>query len=348
MLRQQANGIWHTEFQFLRSRVHKSTRTTSKREALAFERQLKEELRQKGWEGPRAKLAKLSLGNAVSKYLEEHVRPQAANDQAYRNEAWIFAIVVKRMGGASIPIDRIDSARVAHFKAGMVSEGLAVASVNRYLASLRSVLRKAEREWGIATARPNFELMRGATKRLRTISAQEEAQLLVAMERFNPFLHRLVRFLLGTGARLGEALALTWDRVEFECDPSRARVIFTATKNGGTRTVPLPRSTADMLSGMREAQKGYRLPNVMVCERSGLGIFPYRYPQPAFTRACKRANLEDLHLHDLRHTYASRLVSAGVSLYKVSTLLGHKDPRMTARYAHLATEDLRSAVCVLN
>ena len=62
----------------------------------------------------------------------------------------------------------------------------------------------------------------------------------------------------------------------------------------------------------------------------------------------KRAGLQDLRLHDLRHTYASRLVQRGVPLLTLSQLLGHSTIKMTMRYSHLASEDLRSAVSRLD
>jgi len=68
----------------------------------------------------------------------------------------------------------------------------------------------------------------------------------------------------------------------------------------------------------------------------------------AFRRACKRAGILDLRFHDLRHDLASNLVQAGVDIYKVKELLGHKDLRMTVRYAHLAPENLRVTVETLD
>ncbi len=68
----------------------------------------------------------------------------------------------------------------------------------------------------------------------------------------------------------------------------------------------------------------------------------------AFGRACRKAEITDFHFHDLRHTFASTLVQKGVDLYRVQRLLGHRDGRMTQRYAHLAPENLIEAIRVLD
>jgi site-specific recombinase XerD len=66
-----------------------------------------------------------------------------------------------------------------------------------------------------------------------------------------------------------------------------------------------------------------------------------------WVRYLKQAQIEDFHWHDLRHTFASRLVMAGVDLYKVKQLLGHESVEMTQRYAHLAPESVQREVDVL-
>jgi len=68
----------------------------------------------------------------------------------------------------------------------------------------------------------------------------------------------------------------------------------------------------------------------------------------AFDKALGKAKIEDFHFHDLRHTFATRLVQNGVDLYKVKELLGHKTIAMTMRYAHHCPEILRSSVEVLD
>ena len=74
----------------------------------------------------------------------------------------------------------------------------------------------------------------------------------------------------------------------------------------------------------------------------------YRDIKHSFNSALKRAKIQDFHLHDLRHTFASHLVMAGVDLTTVSRLLGHKDIKMTLRYAHLAPSHMVKAVDILD
>ncbi len=72
-----------------------------------------------------------------------------------------------------------------------------------------------------------------------------------------------------------------------------------------------------------------------------------KHSNVAFERAPKRARIEDFRFHDLKHTFASYLVMAGVNLRTVEMLLGHKDLRMTMKYSHLSREYLQEAVSTL-
>jgi integrase len=75
---------------------------------------------------------------------------------------------------------------------------------------------------------------------------------------------------------------------------------------------------------------------------------PYRHISTAFGTAMRRAGIMDFTFHDLRHTFASRLVMGGVDLTTVKELMGHKHIAMTLRYAHLAPGHMRAAIAVLD
>jgi integrase len=79
-------------------------------------------------------------------------------------------------------------------------------------------------------------------------------------------------------------------------------------------------------------------------------IFPHEMTavKDAFERAVEKSKLEDLHFHDLRHTFATRLVQAGVDLYTISRLMGHRSIKMTERYAHHCPASLTPSVKVLD
>ena len=91
------------------------------------------------------------------------------------------------------------------------------------------------------------------------------------------------------------------------------------------------------------------LRNMKVREITGQ-VFPVTEAalKDGFSRAIKRSGIEDFHFHDLRHTFATRLVQNGVDIYVVKELLGHKTITMTMRYAHHYPESLRSSIDILD
>ena len=134
---------------------------------------------------------------------------------------------------------------------------------------------------------------------------------------------------------------LRWDQV----DLFRKIIILDRTKNGDRFGIPLCEKLAEVfksLSKVRHIRSGH------VFTRSDGSPYQGGTVSVAFKRTCKRAGILDFRFHDLRHTFASLLVQRGVDLYRVQRLLGHRDGRMTQRYAHLAPENLREAVSVLD
>jgi integrase len=133
--------------------------------------------------------------------------------------------------------------------------------------------------------------------------------------------------------RRGELLALTRKDID-----NRQRIIrIEHSKNGERRSIPISDTLQSTLGAIK------------VRDISGR-VFPMavRSLRAAFDKALGKAKIEDFHFHDLRHTFATRLVQNGVDLYKVKELLGHKTIAMTMRYAHHCPESLRSSVEVLD
>lgn len=175
--------------------------------------------------------------------------------------------------------------------------------------------------------------------RLRWIT-QEEAKRLITEAgkevQKSPHLPDFIQLALNTGCRKGELLNLTWDRVDF--DSRQIRLEGEHTKNGKRRVVPLNEIACNALQGRIQFREAH-------CPKSPW-VFAHKDGKRlqnitnGFTSACKRAGIKDFRIHDLRHTCASWLVSAGVSLYEVKELLGHSSIEMTERYAHLAPDNL--------
>jgi integrase len=124
-----------------------------------------------------------------------------------------------------------------------------------------------------------------------------------------------VEVALLTGMRRSELLGLKWEQIR------NGFIYLTETKGGKARQIPIN----DRLEGRR-----------------------FYEVKRSFVSACRRAGIEDFRFHDLRHTFASRLVMKGASLKAVQELLGHADLKMTMRYAHLSHEHLRDSVNLLN
>jgi integrase len=149
-----------------------------------------------------------------------------------------------------------------------------------------------------------------------------------------------VRLLLLTGARRGEVLAASWDQFDL------AAGIWTKpsshTKQKREHRVPLSAPARQLLAEMRsDADRRKEISPYLFPARDGAGAIADI--KKSWETVCKAAAIKGVRVHDLRHTYASVLASAGLSLPVIGALLGHTQPGTTARYAHLYDDPLRAA-----
>lgn len=212
------------------------------------------------------------------------------------------------------------------------------ASVNRYLQDLRAAYNLARRN-GKVDRNPggDVRLLRENNKRTRELTSEEEARLLTALDLATRHgaadLRPLVRLILETGLRLGEACPLRWSDVDW----TGGFATLQHTKAGEKQHAPL---SAEALAILRAVGPGNG--HIFAWTDGGKPWTP-NFVTCAFARAVRRAGIPDLRAHDLRHTFACRKLRAGVDLYTVSKLLRHASVAMSERYVHLTRGDLRAA-----
>ena len=140
-----------------------------------------------------------------------------------------------------------------------------------------------------------------------------------------------IRLITLTGCRVSEITHLQWKEVDFD-----QRFLFLADSKTGPKPVPLATPAVEILASLsHHTEWVFPSPTKKGC--------PYTSLKRAWTRVRKRAGLEDLRIHDLRHTHASVAAKAGISLQAIGKLLGHSQVSTTARYAHLVDDPVRAA-----
>jgi integrase len=209
------------------------------------------------------------------------------------------------------------------------------ATVNHETQLLGHMFKRAI-AWGKALENPAAHLrpLRVNNRRLRYLSHEEIGRLLSAAdEALSPVLIAA----LHTGLRRGELFQLTWQDVDFKLSVIRA----VHTKNGERREIPMTDTLrATMQHLPRRLASDHVFPG-----KTEHGLVDIR---KRFHRALQEASIEGFVFHDLQHTFASHLVMAGVDLLTVKEFLGHKDIKMTLRYAHLAPDYKRAAITRLD
>ena len=238
-------------------------------------------------------------------------------------------------------LDEIGGLDVDRFKAAQKQKGLSEKTVNNHLAVLRKMLATAV-EWNYKAKVPPVKWFKRGSEKVAYFKAEESERLLAQVD---GQLHALVLTALRTGMRRGELLALRWTCVDFaqsyirvESSDWQGRV--GSTKTGRTRVVPMSRELAVALERHRRRSP---VSEFVFCNQDGSPLRFTQIKRPLYS-ACKAAGLPEVQWHVFRHTFASQLVMAGVSLKAVQELLGHRTMDMTLRYSHLAPSILSEAV----
>lgn len=220
-----------------------------------------------------------------------------------------------------------------------LTQEMAPATVTLHLALLKHIYTKAL-EWGKTEKHPAkpVKFFRANNARVRYLTEEEEARINAVLP---PEHWSKVIVAIHTGLRRGEQFALKWANVNFQTNV----LTIPRSKHGEARHIPMNDQVIEVLRSLPSRMKSeYVFPSKTGKTPLNANNFINRAWNPTLTAA----GLEDLHWHDLRHTFASRLVMAGVDLRTVQELMGHKTITMTLRYAHLSPTHQREAVQRLN
>ena len=326
---------WFIEFTHLGRTIRRSSGTTKKSEANKLEEQWRREIHEQVALG---KAPVGNLGDAITRYYQTVLEPRA-KPKALKTY-WYVLNRIREHFGADTALTALTAATVTAYRDELVQSGKCKPSgANRVVDHIRAILNRAANDWGMAVTPPKIKPLPAPPGRTRHLTSDEETRLLANCP---PHLRDIVAFLLDSGCRKSEALNLTWDRVTFEEGAVRLTFDAAETKNRTGKGLTVAARSGDRLRELHKA-RDEKQPRVFRYRGKPIGNF-----RTAFEQACRTAKITDFRIHDLRHTYASKLVQRGVGITQIGRLLGHKTARMTERYAHLRVSDLDDAVARLN
>ena len=194
-------------------------------------------------------------------------------------------------------------------------------TLKRELSIIRNMFEVARREWGFPIKENPIDGLRFRApdqRRERRLRDGEYERLIeAARSRKNPYIIPIIKFAIETGMRRGEILAMKWGHVDLQ----QRSVLIPNTKNGHARTIPLSISATSILNALPRTQD-------RVFPVSGNAV------RLVWGRVVKKAGIDDLHFHDLRHEAVSRFFELGLTTPEVALISGHRDMRMLFRYSH--------------
>ncbi|WP_391481697.1 tyrosine-type recombinase/integrase [Nereida sp. NH-UV-3] len=281
-------------------------------------------------------------------YYEQHFLPWCkVYKRTYSSHQSMYKNHLKKRFGKIILSD-LSTPYIFAFVNDLSARGYNNGFINKCVQHLRSALNRAEELCGAdthASIRKSFTQLRTVNRKERYLDAAESTRLRDYIDA-----HRrdavclLLGLLMYTGARRHEVFAAEWQHINL----ANGSWYVPVTKNGKPRYVMLNRSAQQIIEYARElqAQRYSHKPQwVFINPRTHK---PYRCVFSKWSRIRTELGLDDVRIHDLRHSFASTLVNNGATLYEVQKLLGHSRSATTERYAHLANHRLQQAAGLID
>ena len=270
-------------------------------------------------------------------FTEEYLPYVTPRKRSWKRDEELYRLRIKKVFGDK-KLDVITRQQIQTFHTAILDEGLSPASADHHVKMLRQSLNLAI-EWDMLDKNPaaKVPLFNVDNKVEHYLDDEKLGQLLAVLRSpDNPrSVCQIALYLLSTGARLNEALSATWSQIDRQ---TRVwRIPAAVSKSGKIRVVPLNDSALAVLA---ELDTEGEFEGLFVNRQTGK---PYTTIMKVWSRLRIKAELPFLRIHDLRHMYASFLINAGRTLFEVQACLGHSDPKVTMRYAHLSTKSMQDA-----
>lgn len=298
--------------------------------------------RKLGWRDPRA--AARTWGDWCDEWQRARIlAPTTALDE----QRSIKNHIRPRWG--DVPLIDITRHDVKAWAAEIQKSGRALATVKKITTAFSTSLAAAV-DAEILTANPASRLKLGTPDNtIERYLTQSEQAALLDYHRVHPLSYALTAVLIDSGLRWGEATALTLQDIDLERRTIRVRsawshnILQPYTKSKRRRTVPLTQRVADALKIVMPTKQ-----STLIFSHDGstqLDVSSWRFRH--HDRAIEALGMPHTRIHDLRHTYASTLLQAGIPLAEVGKLMGHLSVITTARYAHLSSTPSAAVLAAL-
>lgn len=325
-----AKGVFYMNFTVNGQRVFKSTGKYTKKDAKQAEANDRQKLMNEATMSPQEKAAKMLLSDAVDHVYNTRWKNTKDADGAHRRALRLVELI------GNIPLAKISEDAVHKMILTLEASKIEVATINRYLAALKTLLKALKQPTDY------IKLRKERSGRIRVISEIEESKVIKLLEEtihskrryFYYEVAALVQVLVDTGMRLSEALNLKYEDVNYDTN------LISIWINKGDRPRSIPMTM--------------RVKAILKRRQSGNPVKPFTLSVYQADKAWNWVRGEvgykedsEFVLHALRHTTASRLVNKGIDLYTVKEWLGHADITTTQKYAHLSPSKLAHAATVL-
>ena len=326
--RPKGSGIFWIRYADQFGKIHRE-KVGAKSLARAAYRKRKTEIREGKFFPEKIQRRREMLFRDMAKlYLEEHAK---VNKRSWKTDEERLKRLVERFG--DMRLSEITRQDVERLRAVLAQE-LSHATVNRYMALLKTVYNKAI-AWGKTKHNPVQGIKQfKETHRIRFLTDEEEESLKAT---FPTNCWPWVEVALHTGMRRAEQFELRWDNINFQ---TRTLTIMLS-KHGEIRHIPMNDRVMEIL---RSLPSRLNSPWVFTSSNGETPMDANNFVRRIFMPALRKAEIQDFRWHDLRHTFASRLVMDGTDLRTVQELMGHKTIAMTTKYAHLSPGHQMDAV----